>query len=88
LHDGGGQRVEIRITDAGEGIREDVLGTVFEPYVTNKTRGTGLGLAIVKKIVEEHGGLVSLQNNAEGGASALITLPLQVDPGNPGRSPT
>lgn len=54
-----------------------MIGSVFEPYVTNKTRGTGLGLAIVKKIVEEHGGIVSLENNPDRGASAVIQLPLQ-----------
>ena len=74
---GSGNHLEIRIADAGEGIKEDVVGSVFEPYVTNKTRGTGLGLAIVKKIVEEHGGMVSLENNPGGGACAIITLPLQ-----------
>ncbi len=74
---GSGSHLEIRIADAGEGIKEDVVGSVFEPYVTNKTRGTGLGLAIVKKIVEEHGGMVSLENNPGGGACAIITLPLQ-----------
>lgn len=73
-----GQHVEVRLTDSGEGIKPDMVGSVFEPYVTNKTRGTGLGLAIVKKIVEEHGGIVSLENNHEGrGASAVIQLPLQ-----------
>lgn len=74
---GSGSHLEIRIADAGEGIKEDVVGSVFEPYVTNKTRGTGLGLAIVKKIVEEHGGMVSLENNPGQGACAIITLPLQ-----------
>ncbi|MEN9726169.1 MAG: hypothetical protein RL434_535 [Pseudomonadota bacterium] len=74
---GSGSHLEIRIADAGEGIKEDVVGSVFEPYVTNKTRGTGLGLAIVKKIVEEHGGMVSLENNPGRGACAIITLPLQ-----------
>ncbi len=73
-----GQLLEIRISDAGEGMREDIVGTAFEPYVTNKTRGTGLGLAIVKKIVEEHGGVVTLENNlGSPGASAIIRLPLQ-----------
>lgn len=77
LSAGAGRHLEIRIADAGEGIRDDVVGSVFEPYVTNKTRGTGLGLAIVKKIVEEHGGMVTLENNPGRGACAIITLPLQ-----------
>ena len=77
-----GQHVEIRLSDTGEGIKPDMVGSVFEPYVTNKTRGTGLGLAIVKKIVEEHGGIVSLENNEDQGASAVIQLPLQtITPG-------
>ncbi len=53
------------------------MSTVFEPYVTTKQKGTGLGLAIVKKIVEEHGGLVWIRNNADGpGASVIIRLPI------------
>ncbi len=72
-----GHHVEIRLADCGEGIKAEMIGSTFEPYVTNKTRGTGLGLAIVKKIVEEHGGMVSLENNEGPGASAVIQLPLQ-----------
>ncbi len=49
---------------------------IFEPYITSKTKGTGLGLAIVKKIVEEHNGIVWLENNENDvGASAVIRLP-------------
>lgn len=70
-------RVEVRMYDQGEGIKPEILASVFEPYVTNKTRGTGLGLAIVKKIIEEHGGIVTLQNNEESGACAVIRLPLE-----------
>ena len=77
LSSSAGHHVEIRLSDAGEGIKADMVGSVFEPYVTNKTRGTGLGLAIVKKIVEEHGGIVSLENNDGPGASAVIQLPLE-----------
>ncbi len=69
--------VELRIEDRGTGIRPEMAGTVFEPYVTNKTKGTGLGLAIVKKIVEEHGGVVTLENNDGPGAHAVIRLPLE-----------
>jgi nitrogen fixation/metabolism regulation signal transduction histidine kinase len=69
--------VEIRLRDEGEGIKTEIRESVFEPYVTNKTRGTGLGLAIVKKIIEEHGGVVTLENNDGPGACATIRLPLE-----------
>ena len=69
--------MEIRIRDTGSGVNEDIMATVFEPYVTTKQKGTGLGLAIVKKIVEEHGGLVMIGNNVdEPGACVIIRLPV------------
>ena len=68
--------VELRIEDQGPGIEEQLLGRIFEPYVTSKARGTGLGLAIVKKIIEEHGGVVWLENRPQGGACAVIQLPI------------
>ena len=69
--------IEIRIRDAGPGIAEDMIGNIFEPYVTSKKKGTGLGLAIVKKIVEEHGGIVWMENNTNtSGASVIIRLPM------------
>jgi len=66
----------LTISDNGQGIAEDLLPQLFEPYVTNKAKGTGLGLAIVKKIVEEHSGTIIAQNNNSGGASFVIKLPL------------
>jgi nitrogen fixation/metabolism regulation signal transduction histidine kinase len=69
--------VEIRIRDSGTGIPANLIDSVFEPYVTNKPKGTGLGLAIVQKIIEEHGGIVWLENNeATPGACAIIRLPI------------
>ena len=69
--------MEIRIRDTGSGVNEDIMATVFEPYVTTKQKGTGLGLAIVKKIVEEHGGLVMIRNNVNApGACVVIRLPV------------
>ena len=47
---------EITVEDNGPGFQRDLIGQVFDPYVTTKAKGTGLGLAIVRKIVEEHGG--------------------------------
>jgi nitrogen fixation/metabolism regulation signal transduction histidine kinase len=67
--------VELRLRDNGPGFRAEVLGQLFEPYVTTKHRGTGLGLAIVKKIVEEHGGVLWGENVEDGGACVVIRLP-------------
>ncbi len=66
----------IVVEDNGPGFRPDVIGQVFDPYVTTKPKGTGLGLAIVKKIVEEHGGAIDADNVRTGGARVCIELPL------------
>ena len=67
--------VELRLSDTGPGIPEEMFEQLFEPYVTSKPRGSGLGLAIVKKIVEEHGGVLWAENNPGAGASIVIRLP-------------
>ena len=73
----------ITICDNGVGLPED-RARLFEPYVTTRDEGTGLGLPIVKKIIEEHGGTLSLEDAApfEGqsnfGARAVITLPVAI----------
>jgi nitrogen fixation/metabolism regulation signal transduction histidine kinase len=74
-HDGA-EVAEITVEDNGPGFQRDLLGQVFDPYVTTKARGTGLGLAIVRKIIEEHGGYVEADNRAGGGARVRIGLPL------------
>lgn len=71
----------IRIADNGIGLPQD-RSRLFEPYVTTRDKGTGLGLPIVKKIIEEHGGTLSLEDapafeeGAHQGAMAVIRLPL------------
>lgn len=70
----------ITITDNGIGLPED-RSRLFEPYVTTRDEGTGLGLPIVKKIIEEHGGSLTLEDaevfegQAHFGAMAVIRLP-------------
>ncbi|WP_152463718.1 PAS domain-containing sensor histidine kinase [Roseivivax sp. THAF30] len=74
------ERAEITIADNGIGLPED-RARLFEPYVTTREKGTGLGLPIVKKIIEEHGGTLSLDDapafgaEAHRGAMAVIRLP-------------
>jgi len=70
------QVAELSICDNGSGFSEELVGKIFEPYVTSKPKGSGLGLAIVKKIVEEHGGVISAENRQEGGAQITISLPV------------
>jgi signal transduction histidine kinase len=63
------------ICDNGPGVPNDIMNTLFEPFVTkNKRCGTGLGLAIVKQYVIAHGGKIGVSNN--NGAIFTITLPL------------
>ncbi|MDH3262594.1 MAG: PAS domain-containing sensor histidine kinase [Paracoccaceae bacterium] len=77
-----GQAV-IRVMDNGIGLPED-RARLFEPYVTTREKGTGLGLPIVKKIIEEHGGTLTLTDappfapGAHRGAMAEIRLALRI----------
>ncbi len=81
--DGGKPVAAIVVSDNGPGFQRELIGTVFDPYVTSKPKGTGLGLAIVKKIVEEHGGRIEADNLRAGGARVRVLLPL----GEGGRAP-
>jgi signal transduction histidine kinase len=70
------KEAEVTVTDTGPGIDRDLLPTIFDAFVTTKPGGMGLGLSISRTIVESHGGRVSAENRAEGGASFHFTLPL------------
>ena len=65
----------IDISDTGSGIDASVLREMFKPFYTTKPKGTGLGLAISKRLIEEHGGTIQIENNAERGATVRISLP-------------
>ncbi|NKB31533.1 MAG: GHKL domain-containing protein [Pseudomonadales bacterium] len=72
----------ISVHDEGQGINEELLRRLEEPFVTTKTQGTGLGLAIVKSVVQAHGGSFQLKSREEQGVTAIIGLPLAAADGN------
>jgi len=76
-----GDSIRLSIADNGSGFPEQLMQRVFEPYVTTKQKGTGLGLSIVKKIVEDHGGRVSIENLKPRGARVCIDLPKRAEAG-------
>jgi two-component system, NtrC family, sensor kinase len=69
--------VELAVADQGPGIRPEHLPRVFDPFFTTKEpgQGTGLGLAISYRIVEQHGGVLSVENRPRGGAVFRLRLP-------------
>jgi signal transduction histidine kinase/DNA-binding NarL/FixJ family response regulator len=68
-------RVCIQVHNGGNPIPPDVLPKLTKPFVTTKSNGTGLGLAIVKRIVEAHGGELSIQSSAAAGTTITVKLP-------------
>ena len=71
--------VRLRFSDNGPGISDSDLGHLFEPFFTTKPvgQGTGLGLSISYAIVERHGGKLTASNEASGGATFILSLPVQ-----------
>ncbi len=67
----------IRISDNGPGIPADLQEKVFEPFFSTKEEGTGLGLSIAARIIEQHGGRMTLESGRERGTTFVITLPCQ-----------
>ena len=70
-----GTRIEAAIIDSGPGIAAENQARLFQPFFTTKERGLGLGLSICSRIVKSHGGKLSVENNADGGATAVLALP-------------
>ena len=68
-------RLVFEITDHGAGVPPAERDKIFEPFFTGKTRGTGLGLAIAKRMVELHGGKITIDDAPGGGARFRIEIP-------------
>jgi two-component system, NtrC family, sensor histidine kinase HydH len=72
-----GDFVAISVTDHGEGIQPQHLESIFNPFFTTKPHGVGLGLAIVAKIVDEHGGKISVASTPARGTTFSMKLPVE-----------
>lgn len=66
----------IGVIDTGVGIPPDELERLFEPFVTTKSQGTGLGLANAKRVLEQHGGEISIESTVGTGTKVSLRLPV------------
>ncbi|HEV8413062.1 MAG TPA: ATP-binding protein [Bryobacteraceae bacterium] len=71
-----GLRAEIAVIDRGSGIDPKHLESIFNPFFTTKAEGVGLGLAIVSKIVDEHGGQITVESTLGEGSVFRVYLPV------------
>lgn len=68
--------IRLTFSDEGEGIPDDTLARIFDPFYTTRSGGTGLGLAIVQRIVQSHGGVISVRSKVDVGTTFAIWLPV------------
>ena len=71
----GQSALQVAVRDNGPGLSVEQKQRIFDPFFTTKTKGTGLGMAIAKRIVEAHGGLISIGLDCGNGAEICIVLP-------------
>jgi len=72
--------VEFAFSDTGIGMTEDQMRRIWTPFFTTKAKGLGLGLSICKRIIEAHGGHISVESTCDKGTTFVITLPLEPKP--------
>jgi two-component system sporulation sensor kinase A len=71
-------KVEIVVRDSGTGMPQQIIGKIWTPFFTTKAKGMGLGLPICKRIVEAHGGQLSVRSIVGKGSVFTLTLPLKL----------
>jgi PAS domain S-box-containing protein len=72
--------VEIMFVDTGIGMAKEVMEKIWTPFFTTKAKGMGLGLAICKRIVEAHGGKISVESIVGEGTTFTVTIPIEPKP--------
>ena len=72
--------INIAFSDTGSGIEDNVLPNIFEPMFTTKEHGSGFGLFVCYKIIEAHGGQITVKSRLDEGATFTILLPLETNP--------
>ena len=70
--------IEIRVSDNGNGIPQDIIDKIFQPFFTTKPtgQGTGLGLSLSYDIIKAHGGEIKVETKEGEGSSFIIQLPI------------
>jgi signal transduction histidine kinase len=78
-----GENTLLEVVDHGHGIPDNIIDQVFEPFVTTKPPGygTGLGLSLVYRIIQGHGGHVSIQSDRATGTRVKLYFPSAERPG-------
>jgi len=71
--------LKFSISDQGEQIAEEAMSKIFDPFYTTKEGGSGLGLSIVHRIIEDHKGQLSVENNTGSGTTFTFYLPLEIE---------
>jgi two-component system, NtrC family, sensor histidine kinase PilS len=72
---GGPPRLQLWISDTGQGIAEADLPQIFEPFFSTKAEGSGIGLALVYRVVQDHGGQIEVRSQPGAGTSFMLILP-------------
>lgn len=72
-------RLQVKVRDTGQGIDEELLPKIFQPFVTSKQSGTGLGLALVSHLIRQHGGKLDVSSEVGKGTEFRISLPIRLD---------
>ncbi len=71
----GNDHYQVKISNSGQGIGQDVIGKIFNPFFSSKDKGIGLGLPIAKNIIKAHNGEITLNSDPNSGTDVVIILP-------------